>query len=206
MYLLYNPRKYPPPDICLPSIDPPGTEVDVPPILQQKVFTRKDVELYKKAPALDTLPRTFVPCRKRKYKPPLMHYGWPALRLKMLKLAEDRQLTQMVSYMDFDHPDFHDGPGGPMTAPELDEVATIDFLVETTAKQITSKPPPNLEVVLALNAPNTCLVISLYTNYEPKSLSEDFIEKFRVALELEKPQWFLDDQYMVWTGSGPCEM
>ncbi|KAH9945769.1 hypothetical protein B0H21DRAFT_743960, partial [Amylocystis lapponica] len=149
--------------------------------------------------------RTFVPCRKRKYKPPLMHYGWSAHRLKMLKLAEDRQLTQMVSYMDLDHPDFHDGPGGPMTAPEVDDVDTVDVLVFTTAKQITPNPPPNLQLALVTNAPNACLFISLYTNYEPEPVSEDFIEKFRVALELGKPQWFLDDQYMVWTETGPCE-
>ncbi|TFY61417.1 hypothetical protein EVJ58_g4522 [Rhodofomes roseus] len=68
-----------------------------PPFKPLSVYVPKEVVLSARDVAPFTLlPRIFIPVPSALWKPPLMHYGWPAPRQHLLEYAERHGLTKLV--------------------------------------------------------------------------------------------------------------
>ncbi|KAH9933685.1 hypothetical protein B0H21DRAFT_759881 [Amylocystis lapponica] len=188
---------FPPHNVRYTSLDPPGTKRVIPAILQRTYWNAQELSPFFDLPAYDKLPRWFIPSRKLSYRPPLMHYGWNADFPMLVKLAEDRGLTQWnenIDYSDTD-PDDLDAPG--VMVRKVNNVETISLLLETVAKELVPDPPKTVQLVLTMNAPDA-FVVSVYTNYDlAKPPSDSFVEMLRVALNGGELRWFLDEELLV---------
>ncbi|TFY61406.1 hypothetical protein EVJ58_g4524 [Rhodofomes roseus] len=68
-----------------------------PPFKPRSVYVTKDAVLSARDIAPFTLlPRIFIPVPSALWKPPLMHYGWPVPRQRLLAYAEKHGLTKFL--------------------------------------------------------------------------------------------------------------
>ncbi|KAH9927880.1 hypothetical protein B0H21DRAFT_123752 [Amylocystis lapponica] len=144
------------------------------------------------------------PTRKRKYKPPLMLYGWPVNFDRLLRIAEDRDQLYFENIVDLVGD--LDGPAEDIQeviSQELDRSLTVECLVRALGKELSPCPPKGLKLWMVINHPNL-VIISIYSNYDlVKPTSDEFVERLRVALgEEERPRWYLNDELCYWRRHG----
>ncbi|KAH9915632.1 hypothetical protein B0H21DRAFT_828142 [Amylocystis lapponica] len=195
----------PPPDIRLTSLDPP--EIDrgkLPQAMKRMAWRVEEMTPLSKAPVYDTLPRALIPSRKRKYKPPLMLYGWPVNFDCLLRIAGARDQLYFENIVDLVGD--LDGPAEDIQeviSQELDRSLTVECLVRALGKELSPCPPKGLKLWIAINHPNL-VIISIYSNYDlVKPTSDKFVEQLRVALgEEERPRWYLNDELCYWRRHG----
>jgi len=94
------------------TIAPPNAQpLDLPPPFKPQAasVTRQDLLNARYVEPFDLLPRMFIVVPSVIYRPPVMHYGWPAPRQTLLSYAKDHGLIMMMRRRNPPLPDESDG-------------------------------------------------------------------------------------------------